>query len=303
MIDFGKVKEMSIPEGVVARIICGEVLLWKKPSAGARFGGYTGTYTESSAEIDGAPFTLYTLTTSGTLTIEGDGARFWMCGGGAGGKAGKKSSGTVQSGNGGGGGHALDGKINGGVYAVVIGAGGASDTDGGVTKIGDDYVMNGGETNGNGGSGGGGGGTGNIYGNFISPDTAGLGDEIPTVPFGIPALYCHCAGGGGGSVAVNASESLYYNGGAGGSNGSSGEQSGSASSSNNHYGGTGGERGGGAGGRQLVNSAYSYDGSDAIFYGSGGGGGGAYGTYSNSSMKSGAGGAGYQGVVYIAVPA
>ncbi|MBP3410490.1 MAG: hypothetical protein J6M10_05775, partial [Clostridia bacterium] len=46
------------------------------------FGGYTGTYTTSEVTgTDGKPYTLYTLTSSGTLTL-GDDVQYWMCGGG-----------------------------------------------------------------------------------------------------------------------------------------------------------------------------------------------------------------------------
>ena len=51
---------------------------------------YTGAYTAQSYTADGKPFTLYTLTGSGTLTVRGRArhAGVWLCGGGANGMTG-----------------------------------------------------------------------------------------------------------------------------------------------------------------------------------------------------------------------
>ncbi|MBQ2955693.1 MAG: hypothetical protein IJE08_04450 [Clostridia bacterium] len=301
MIDFGKVREMSIPEGMVAQIMSGGVLLWKKPSAGARFVGYTGTYTESSVEIDGAAYTLYTLTTSGTLTVEGDGALFWMCGGGGGGASGDYSD--RYGGGGGGGGYLLQDALSGGKYAVVIGAGGAKDTDGNATNIGTAYNADGGKTgysdfvySSYGGNGGSGGGSGAESG--VGSVRCGSGQGISTLPFGSSDLEYHCAGGGGGGVYYKSSSGSVSSmgAGAGGSNGSNG----GSFSGGGYDGGAGGEKGGGKGGD---GSASTYKGSNGTFYGAGGGGGGAYRNASTSKNYEGAGGSGYQGVVYIAIPA
>ena len=51
---------------------------------------YTGAYTAQSYTADGKPYTLYTLTGSGTLTVRGRArhAGVWLCGGGANGMTG-----------------------------------------------------------------------------------------------------------------------------------------------------------------------------------------------------------------------
>lgn len=299
MIDFGKVREMSIPEGMVAQIMSGGVLLWKKPSAGARFVGYTGTYTESSAEIDGAAYTLYTLTTSGTLTVEGEGIMFWMCGGGGGGQKGVSGY-SGYSGMGGGGGYISQGELASGEYAVVIGAGGKSNGNGGQTQIGE-MTADGGKKDGSGSSGGGGGST-LEYANEITLNNGGTGQGVGCVPFGLSSLDAHCAGGGGGGALNNrhTSDKRNAKGGAGGSNGANGEKGRKSHtiSETNSAGGAGGIKGGGQGGGGVAASK----GSAATFYGSGGGGGSAYMT-ENALTAAYAGGSGYQGVVYIAIPA
>ena len=70
-------------------------------------------------------------------------------------------------------------------------------------------------------------------------------------------------------------------------------------------GGTGGNKGGGKGGAasdsSLYGSSYTYNGTGATFYGSGGGGGGSH-VNAYVEASPGSGGAGYQGVVYLRVP-
>ena len=234
---------------------------------------YSGTHTTKTITSGGVEYTLYTITGSGTLTVEGTfaDAAVWVCGGGAGGGSGYGGLSSASGGYGGGGGYCADhtGGIAEGTYTITVGAAGGASAFAAVT------TANGGSGR-NGGTGGGG---------------SGKGDGIAKYPFGDTTNFkCHCAGGGGGN-------SRFYDhfnpsptsegGGNGGSNGGNGTYSGS---------GTGGTYGGGNGGR------YYGTGNAATFYGSGGGGGGGDGD-SNSGGSGYAGGAGYQGVVYIRIPA
>lgn len=290
MIDLSAIKAITIPEGIVKQITRGAELLWKGTTA-AKFVGYTGTYSESAVEIDGAPHTLYTLTSSGTLTIEGDGALFWMCGGGAGGSRCRRSSEDGdRGGGGGGGGYTATGVLSAGEHVVVIGAGGVIHKNGNETSLGEVRALGGycsgnddkygyGWTGGNGGSGGGGGCMA-YYGS-----SGGVGAGVSTYPFGVVSLKAHSAGGAGGTAYVYYQYAYGGNGGTNGGNGGPGQAQ--------HVDGTetaiGGEYGGG-------NASISYP-TNAKFYG--GGGAGA------SIANSGGGSAtvGYQGVVYIAIPA
>lgn len=275
-------------------------------ASGAKFVSYTGDYTESSVEIDGAAYTLYTLTSSGTLTIEGDGALFWMCGSGAGGQNGSNTTGDFHSGMGGGAGYISQGVLTGGEYAVVIGAGGKANSNGNQSKIGE-IVANGGKKDGSGGSGGGGGHELNTSttSNGITAKDGGTGQGIECVPFGLSSLGEHCDGGGGGGARHDryTTNKRAATGGAGGSNGSNGRKGKVTTdtvgieTTAGGTGGTGGKKGGGTGGGAVG----SIDATPATFYGSGGGGG--YASRTQNTTSSGNGSAGYQGVLYIAIPA
>lgn len=234
---------------------------------------YSGAHTTKEITVNGVTYTQYTITGSGTLTVEGTytDAMVWACGGGAGGGSGHGGLLSASGGYGGGGGYANShsGNIAEGAYVITVGA--AS----GATSIGSIVSANGASGR-NGGTGGGG---------------SGKGDGVVKYPFGDSTTFqCHCGGGGGGNSRFydhyNPSPT-YSGGGNGGTNGGNGTYSGS---------GTGGTYGGGNGG------SYYSKGNAATFYGSGGGGGGGEGdNYDGGSGKS--GGAGYQGVVYIRVPA
>lgn len=234
---------------------------------------YSGAHTVKEITVGGVTYTQYTITGSGTLTVEGTytDAMVWACGGGAGGGSGYGGLSSASGGYGGGGGYANShsGNIAEGAYVITVGA--AS----GATSIASIVSANGASGR-NGGTGGGG---------------SGKGDGVVKYPFGDSTTFqCHCGGGGGGNSRFydhyNPSPT-YSGGGNGGTNGGNGTYSGS---------GTGGTYGGGNGG------SYYSNGNAATFYGSGGGGGGGDGdNYDGGSGYS--GGAGYQGVVYIRVPA
>lgn len=258
---------------------------------------YTGEYTVSDVSISGINYKLYTLTTSGSLTVNGE-SQYWICGGGA---SGNTSNMLPMSGgtNGGGGGNTATGILNAGAYNVTIGAGGQgssdSSSDGNITSIGGAITANGGKylT----GAGGSGGGEGTM--SFLNQWT-GTGSGISTIPFGIESLNPHCAGGGAGSYYASGSNSTTrYTGGAGGTNGGNGANMKSVSFGNQKK-GIGGSYGGGDGG-EYINSNNNTEATSATFYG--GGGGGSY--YHKSSTKTSIGtpGSGYQGVAYVLVPA
>ena len=262
---------------------------------------YTGNYTVSTITIGSTNYDLYTLTSTGVLTLPKEG-QVWACGGGGGGANGYISSSKRYAGGGGGGGYVLEATtLQKGKYNIVIGAGGAGSSSGGTTSIGA-YSANGGGSkttvaSHNGGSGGSGGGQ-SVYkdGTGNNDGVPGTGAGVSTYPFGITDLKAHCAGGGGGSV-------YGLNGTDGGTNGSDGKTTYSgvpASPSYIFYGGVGGEYGGGTGGTGYDSTRYATDGSPATFYGSGVGGAGLAGTGS-SSYKTYSGGSGYQGVAYILI--
>lgn len=257
---------------------------------------YTGNNTVSRITVNGKQYVMLTITSSGTLTINGGKAQYWMCGAGEGGKTAHKVvvdnyTREYYSGYGGGGGKCVSGTLSEGVYAVTIGSGGNASQAGGTTQIGDISAQGGNGSNG--GSGGGGycywsSNTSNVIGK-----NGGTGDRIEKYPFGVSDLKAHCGAGGGGSLNGN-----YKNGGggAGGSNGSNGSAA-TVSGSTSMPGGKGGAYGGGTGGNQ------SNAGSAATYYGSGGGGGGCTGAaYIGATEYLKAGGSGYQGVVYVIVP-
>ena len=281
---------------------------------GGRF-SYTGEYTEQDyISSSGTKHKLYTLTGSGTLTVEGSEAQYWMCGGGAGGASAVSGSSqsTSFSGPGGAGGYVTSGDLTSGSYVVTIGAGGEANNAGNATSVGT-HSANGAASPADiypgtsikvvkGASGGGSG-----VSVYNSDDTyeqyakLSNGSGASTYPFGESSLKAHSAGGAGGGLVVQTSNGArFIIGGNGGTNGGDGTMWAKSNSSTGALGGTGGVHGGGNGGIGYAPSQYGGSkGSAATFYGSGGGGGG-YNNYFNSGYF--AGGAGYQGVVYIAIP-
>lgn len=269
---------------------------------------FTGEMGEAISHVDssGKKHTIYPLLTSGTLTLSAP-ASYWMCGGGAGGHDGVRN---YCSGGGGGGGYVNSGTLSANSYVITIGAGGAKNTGGSSSTIGDgDITANGADgynsdyyygNGGSGGSGGGGGSYCNNNGSKYHPGSVGTGAAKSTYPFNLTTLYAHSPGGGAGSESwQNTSYSAAGHGGNGGTNGSNGGSSSNVSSSDSMTGGTGGERGGGNGSGTGYGNTIASSGS---FYGAGGGGG--YRSYDsgNSSYGNGTGGTGYQGIAYIAIP-
>lgn len=269
------------------------------------FGGYTGDYTVSQVSIDNTSYDLYTLTTSGVLTLD-DSAQFWMCGGGGGGMDGDGNITSLyaKGGYGGGGGYISEGTLAAGEHAITIGAGGAgslytTSTYGGDSMIGSAYTAKGGNHSTAGRTGASGGGSPGYIksGSRIAPGIrTGVGSS--TIPFGITGLKQHSAGGGGGQAKwTSDSNVIKYNGaGAGGSDGGNGSSNATSLATSKPARASGGEYGGGYGG------AYASAPSAATFYGSGGGGGYAeYDQYNNKKGFSN-GKAGYQGVLYLLIP-
>lgn len=253
---------------------------------------YSGAHTVKEITVNGTTYTQYTLTGSGTLTVEGvfSDVSLWACGGGSGGSYSVGGAGAYCA--------QLDAQTMTGEYSVIVGAatGNTSVAQSGTAIL----TANGVVRKKDGGTGGGGSGSGSWY--------VGKGDSVTKYPFGDSVTFqCHCAGGGGGGANYSGTAtdfntgdtydvSSYDSGGAGGSNGGSGSQG----SSTGGKGGAGGTYGGGAGG--SGSSRYAANGGNATFYGSGGGGYGYY-DYTNAyGATSGSAGAGYQGVVYIRVP-
>lgn len=285
---------------------------------------YTGDYTAAKLTIDGTLYDLYTLTSSGILTL-GEDAQYWMCGGGHDGSSGSvggfDADGNqtkdfdeiayiqASSGFGGCGGYAKDGNIIAGEWAVVVGsANGASS----ITAIdGETLVNTKAVSSGLGGTGGGVEGRLKItYPNGAITRTEGItrGDGIAKYPFGIDTLKAHCAGGGGGALAHIYSDTQVYfvTGGTGGSNGANGGECGALTLDTpvfdtvSYDGGTGGVYGGGKGGYTRLTRYGNGAGENATFYGSGGGGSGMLQRGVNDVSYSPVdGGSGYQGVCYI----
>lgn len=259
---------------------------------------YTGEYTVSDVSISGINYKLYTLTTSGSLTINGE-SQYWICGGGA---SGNSSNMLPMAGGtgGGGGGYTATGVLDTGIYNITIGAGGyassdSTTSDGNITSIGETITANGGKYLTAEGGSGGGEGVASFYGPW-----AGTGSGISTIPFGIESLNPHCAGGGAGSYYASGSNSTTrYTGGAGGTNGGNGANMKSVSFGNQKK-GIGGSYGGGDGG-EYINSNNNTEATSATFYG--GGGGGSYYHKSSTRTSIGTPGSGYQGVAYVLVPA
>lgn len=266
---------------------------------------YTGNYTVEQITHNNQNYNLYTLTSSGTLTLN-DSAEVWMCGGGGDGSNANSSSTVtspyVRSGGGGGGGYISSGSLEIGEYIVSIGAANADTTISQNSTV--LYTAEAGEsvtgTNA-GGDGGSGGGRG--YRKYTSGSSSagsvGTGAGVSTYPFGITSLKAHSAGGTGGQVSYISSSGrlAYTNGSIGGSNGSNGTTTGGTTSA---------QEGGGTGGKRASTSVVN--GGDATFYGSGGGGGAYYlpsgaTEFFPSGKRTGSGGSGYQGVCYLLIPA
>ncbi len=258
---------------------------------------YTGAHTVEDATLDGANYVLYTLTGSGTLTLDGaeDNVRYWMCGGGGNGfnpsavtspetgytdLVGRGTSG----GNGGFGGYVKSGTISAGTHTVVIAAAkGATSIDDASTEV---------VSNTAGGTGGGCGG---------NKSTSLRGAGVSTIPFESETFSPHCGGGGGGMGLYYTSSGtlrmwLGKNGSTNGGDGTKASSSGTTPTSSVT---AGGEKGGGTGGNSYIQTK----GGNATFYGSGGGGASGTASQTNSSTTTYGGGSGYQGVVYILVPA
>ena len=236
---------------------------------------YTGTWTSAEYTADGKKYTLYTITGSGALVVEGTAKNvdIWVCGGGSAGRAGGYWGGAGAYCN------SMSGTTLKGSYPITIGSAG------GVTSVGSILSSGTAVTNtNNGGTGG----------------SRGTGDGKSKYPFSDSANFrCHCAGGGGGQdydyqtyYGTDKGRGYYGNGGTNGGNGSA----------SGRKGGTYGGGGGGTAGYNDV-SCYANKGSAATYYGSGGGGGGHASHSQVAGSASGAGGAGYQGVCYIRVPA
>ena len=246
---------------------------------------YSGDYTHEEKTMDGTAYWLWTFTSSGTLTVEGDPVigDICVCGGGAGGSNG----GSYRNGRGGMGG--AGGFVNNYFSMVLesaditIGAGGGANAAGGATSYGNAYTANGGlsptgivGSTIRGGSGGG----------SPHPGEYARGQGTTTRPFASSAFDPLSGGGGGGSTR-DWNNDFFSNGGAGGTDGGNGATAYKTSGAGN--GGAGGAKGGGTGGTD------GGAGSNASYYGSGGGGG----SYRMGSTS--AGGKGYQGIVMIRV--
>lgn len=291
-------------------------------SAGTRI-TYTGAYMRQAVTNGGTEYNLYTLLTSGTLSVEGDPVEYWMCGGGGGGANSTKvlNSGagnqinTVHSTGGGAGAYAENGQVIGKGIAVLIGAGGSAGSNGGASTLGDATANGGGAAPTTvyvnnyygrdavmGGSGGTGGGSTLVYtSSEVNMGIGGSGDGKSKIPFEISALKAHCAGGGGGGHYYYVDKGAVADGGSGGTNGSGGSAGTYGGSSGTYKGGAGGEYGGGAGANASGTDNASNNGNNATFYG-GGGGGVAYYETSSKQYKGTTAGKGYQGVVYLMVP-
>lgn len=281
---------------------------------------YSGDYEVFTYSLDGKPYDVYRLNTSGELTCS-KGVEYWACGGGASGWGGTDCS--PYCGLGGASGFIDTGLLEKGTYAVTIGAGGAA-----TAKAGSSTVINGNNTfsimggktgsfNTNGvfnskellgNSSGGGSYSVSIGSGYsdVSPSAVNCSDGKNVFPFGIYSLMAHCASGGGGGVAIDENSTIdaghYCIAGKGSGFGQSGGYTTGKSGGtyNSASSGAGGYYGGGSGGPGATGP-----GGNATFYGSGGGGGSFYSTVTSSSMTGsgyGKGGAGYQGACYLLTP-
>lgn len=224
----------------------------------------------------------------------------WLAGGGSGGRSGYNGN----SGAGGGGGYTTiyHGMLGSGM--ITIGAGGASNVDGGESRVdmpGFTILTAGGGilpyaasasirtiSGGNGGCGGGSTAT-DEYANMI---VNARGQGSTTAPFGDTINWAAlCAGGGGGGSYGS------LHGGRGGSNGADGGRPTLIGTTSFGYGGVGGTSGGGMGGDGS--SSGTVAGRNASNIGGGGGGGGGRGVLGGYGA---AGGNGASGAVVIRIP-
>lgn len=304
---------------------------------------YTGDYTEREDPItlEGTQYKLYTLTSSGELSLPKD-SLCWLCGGGGSGGRLKAQYSAVDggssssilthicSGGGGGGGFVNQGSISSGNYAVQIGGGGTLEGMGGTTSIGNLEALGGysgwtwpkGTISDN-GSGGSSGGSGFMHSLYYEGTTVlqekltvggvGAGSGQSTIPFGLQELQAHSAGGGAGAIQYRDKYNTlhYYAGGDGGSNGGTGSEATKVTSPSYAVDGIGGSIGGGQGYTYDINLTAVPTYSNATFFGGGGGGTGggtgeksvlAFGDRISFNSSYPAPGAGYQGVVYLLVP-
>lgn len=239
---------------------------------------YTGNMTSKQITSGGTVYTLYTFTSSGTLTVAGSAKNvgIWLCGGGC-------SCNRTWGGAGGYFAQNLNYALKKGTYTVTVGAASGDTT----IKKGDTVVLEAkGAVNASNNGGSGGGARGNAYGNVYK---GGTGQGTTSRPFGDSVNFTSlpCAGGGGGGSFGD----YYANGGAGGSNGGNGGDGGPESSSVTLKRAAGGATGGGKGKIRSGNDAEA----NATYYGSGGGGLFASSPSSEISV-------GYQGVMFIRVP-
>jgi|GEM_PF-6441599 len=196
---------------------------------------YDGAHTTSFVELQGQPKTLVTITGNGFLQIAGDILLdIWMIGGGGAGYFGRYGSSGGFAGGGGAGGYTqwIFNAILGGMFELVIGAGGnagsysgttitAQPTAGGQTRFGDLWAVNGGNPGNQsiGGSGGTGAGSGGSAG------YGGNGDRKTTRPWNgeIAGIGFQSGGGTGGTWTVNGNpNATNAQGGSNGSNGGAG---------------------------------------------------------------------------------
>lgn len=248
----------------------------------------TRLYTTTTAGAQASATPLNTkgqqiFTSSGIFTVPAGvhSIQVFVVGGGGGGGHAKSDAGAgvgyTKSGGGGGGGYTKYGTYNvtpGTQYAVVIGAGGAGDSNGGTSSFGSLLSASGGggaviEKGGNGGSGGGGGyysyrapdGSSNEYkataggsngsdGGYSAGETAGKGQGTTTRAFGETSGTLYAGGGGGGGDGINS-------GGAGGG-GNGGNNSAPTAGTANTGGGGGGGSTGASGGSGIVIVRWGY---------------------------------------------
>ena len=267
---------------------------------------YTGDFVKSSVTHNGKTYTLYTLTSSGSLNVLSNECSYWACGGGAGGGTSTSSSRGLC---GGAGGFVYGGNLNNGQYTISIGNGGAAggvgsnttvlDLQNNNTKIAYAALNSINAGNGGGINGASGGGRGYYSKNGSGISNSPQGINMPTRPFSFSELSPASAGGGAGAARTyNSSTSKYYYSGIhdGGSNGGYDTNLTVTTSSKPTRASIGGEKGGGTGG-MINSSGISANATSATYYGSGGGGAAYY--YSNKLSSA---GSGYQGCVMLLFP-
>lgn len=255
---------------------------------------YTGRSSVRDVTIDGVEYTVLTLTSSGTLTVNRPiDTDIWMCGGGGNGGNGTQfltyANSVNNSAGGGGGGHITTAPMQlTGSMTCVIGAARGTSEFGETTAAGGKTPSN--QNGGAGASGGGGGLLWRVNTDVCVAGTGGRGSGSSTIPTLFGLTDRHCAGGAGGVLIWDG----FRWSGVGGSNGGNGAPGDITERNGRPQAILGGEKGGGMG-RGSMNETWNSH--NATFYGSGGGGGScSYGTTEASDRT---GGAGYQGVVYI----